>query len=107
MCTRSLTHTPALLRSLCFFSQAFTEENFRGLRNWAQIFTELKAAKVKTVTVEQVLAAISSRRVRGVTFSLRLFFSHSNVSACLGCRARGRWMRCWARRRCCWTCARL
>ncbi len=52
------------MRSLFPLSQAFTEENFRGLRNWAQIFTELKAAKVKTVTVEQVLAAISSRRVR-------------------------------------------
>jgi hypothetical protein len=43
----------------------FTEENFRGVRLWAQIHRELKAAKVKTVSPESVSAAISSRRQPG------------------------------------------
>ena len=46
-------------------AQEFTEENFRGLRDWATIFTELKAKNIKTITPEQAAAAVASRRVRG------------------------------------------
>ena len=46
-------------------TQEFTEENFRGLRNWAAIFNDLKAAKIKSVSPEAANAAIRNRRVRG------------------------------------------
>ena len=50
----------------CFpWHQAFTEENFRGIRLWAQIHRELRAARVKTVTPEATAAAVESRRTPG------------------------------------------
>ena len=43
----------------------FTDQNFRGVRLWAQIYRELRAARVKTVPPETVVAAIASRRAPG------------------------------------------
>ena len=60
MVTRAPTLTRAAARP-----QAFTEENFRGIRLWAQIHRELRAARVKTVSPEATAAAVASRRDPG------------------------------------------
>ena len=43
----------------------FTEDNYKGLRNWAPIFRALKAAGIKTVSPEEAYAATSTGRAPG------------------------------------------